>query len=71
VLGGGSLPTTHSFAATNHQLHVVVANLRQRLDHLRSPGQRLQLSAYHGTTAIRVFLSDCEQVEIVHGYKDH
>lgn len=57
VLGGSTLPTTHSFAAINHQMHVIVANVRQRLDTLHCSSQNIQLSVYRGKTAIRIFLS--------------
>jgi hypothetical protein len=71
IIGGAVLPTTHSYAALNHQMHVLVANLRARLDFLYGFREKLQLAVYRGTSVIRIILSRNELLEIVHGYKNH
>lgn len=71
VIGGAVLPTTHSYSAINHQMHVLVANLNARLEFLHGFRKKLQLAAYRGTSTIRIILSNNELLEIIHGYKDH
>jgi len=58
VFGADILPTTHSFEATNHQLHIILKNINLRITHFKEKSkEKLKLLHYKGRTAFKIYLS--------------